>query len=1039
MVTESHQDILLKDLTDQQKDAVRSKSRCLLVIAGAGSGKTDVMARRVAWWVAVEGIPKEEIVAFTFTEAAAEELKFRIRYYIQLVTPPGDDTTIGGMYIGTIHGFCLKALRDLDPDDYHNLDIIDEAARLALVIRSFHNILGLQSLQDALGVGQYETTDIFLHGYDLLNEYDELDVHLMSELPPSRLGDERAWCREAELVTQVGNSAIAQAFAVSAARFYAYLRCRRFLDFSTSQTELLRLLRGREELQRLAHEKWKYIVVDEVQDINPVQNSIIRFLVGNDGKLTAVGDHRQAIYAWRGGRVELMGNLYDQLEEAPDGQVIELQANFRSTDRIINLANAWSDTIGRVGRMTNPPMSHGNERRNDLDDSHVGVLDFSSRNAEANWIADKIESMVQPRSATGAVHDTREGERGLTYSDIALLVRSATDSRVYMQILEQRNIPVVVRAGPDLFSQPEVILFVSILALIADINEFYGSPHDLRAFPNRIRNVLGCNPIPEEVIPAACQNLSDAGLPIQEDLSERMIRIGGLIRDKLQGQFPATDEELQEVRNPQLRQWLNTPGQLRRIFPQRLYHWILGEADVGLWDNGSGRTEAAMFHLGQLSSLVKSIETPGWTQPNEFKYQIIALVQWGAQNARADRSPLLIAPNAVTITTIHSAKGLQWSSVFLADVNAHRFPSQRAKQPSLLPYDGDILRRIDPSAMADNDNYDAERRLMYVAITRAERYLAITCSGDQRSRFFRQISQIASGVGVVVSSDSREVLSNIELRASESSRDLPLATSFSDMRYYWACPHDYYLRKLLGFTPTIDQAFGYGRGVHNLMRAIHSDPTGWARIAENPTHIRARLEELERQGLFYLRYTTGEPADNMRNKAFSIIADYIRIYAGELARLHFEPEREFETLIPEEQVLVSGAIDVIRLDDPPRVTLLDFKSGDAESDAANALDTQEMRLQVGLYGIAARHELEYQPEQGLVRYLDETEPDRRELRVELTDEALNDARDLVINTARQLRARQFHRGPSTNPRRCVTCDYTDICGLRDRLRPRAGQ
>ena len=98
-----------------QPEAVGAQHKRLLVIAGAGSGKTEVMARRVAWWVAVEKCPTSEIIAFTFTEAAAEELKFRIRSWLQRVAQPGEDVAIGPMYIGTIHGFCLQALRDLAP------------------------------------------------------------------------------------------------------------------------------------------------------------------------------------------------------------------------------------------------------------------------------------------------------------------------------------------------------------------------------------------------------------------------------------------------------------------------------------------------------------------------------------------------------------------------------------------------------------------------------------------------------------------------------------------------------------------------------------------------------------------------------------------------------------------------------------------------------------------------------------------------------------------------------------------------------------
>jgi len=168
--------LLLDSLTDNQSRAVRSKRRRVLVVAGAGSGKTEIMARRIAWWVGVEGVKKDCIVAFTFTERAAEEMKFRIRSWIQKITPEGQDTALGDMYIGTIHGFCISKLREFWPDDYHNYDILDEGGRVAFILRAFSNVLALQPLREALGFGQYGTLEAFTQAYDQLQEHYCFDV-----------------------------------------------------------------------------------------------------------------------------------------------------------------------------------------------------------------------------------------------------------------------------------------------------------------------------------------------------------------------------------------------------------------------------------------------------------------------------------------------------------------------------------------------------------------------------------------------------------------------------------------------------------------------------------------------------------------------------------------------------------------------------------------------------------------------------------------------------------------------------------------------
>lgn len=223
-----------------------------------------------------------------------------------------------------------------------------------------------------------------------------------------------------------------------------------------------------------------------------------------------------------------------------------------------------------------------------------------------------------------------------------------------------------------------------------------------------------------------------------------------------------------------------------------------------------------------------------------------------------------------------------------------------------------------------------------------------------------------------------------------------------------------------------------------MLRSVHSDPKKWAALGANRAALEAAIQNLIDRGLFYLRYTTGDPADNMRSKGLRVVADYISFYATELARLQFEPEKAFETLIEYEDgdggALISGAIDVVRQDSPPRVTLIDFKSGDPESDNHQKLDEQEMKLQVAIYALAAKKELEYQPEQGLVRYLDPGSDEKRELQIPLDTRAMADAKSFVAKTAARIRDRTFKEGPaprSAAKHRCGGCDFLGMCGMAE--------
>ncbi len=1030
--------LLFKGLTDDQRDAVKFPKRRLLVVAGAGSGKTEVMARRIAWWVGVKGVAKDNIIAFTFTERAAEEMKFRIRGWVEKITPDSEEVALGNMYVGTIHGFCIAKIREFWPDEYHNYDILDEGARAALILRGFNGVLGLQALRQSLSIGQYATLDSFTQAYDLLHEHNRFNVKLASDDPPIQLGEEeREWCKDAKLITDVGATPAAQDFARSAARYYAYLRCRRFLDFSTSQTEFIRRLDADTDRRRQIGDGGVHLVVDEVQDINPVQRQLIQLLIGQTGKLTAVGDHRQAIYGFRGAKVEIIAELWEEFKKASDSGVVDLQENFRSTPRIINLANRWTESLSALRTMKTPPMKHGNKGRKDFHASHVALIGFDEREDEASWIADAIRALV-PSEQEGALHDKKEGaHRGLALSDIAVLVRSSTSVRSYMRALESAGLACVVRAGPDLFSQPEVLLLLGALGITAGQAEFIGSPIKSSSMPNRINDVLGCDAKPEAVLRASAKLLRQSGLSFDRNAEDRLVLASEAIRRRIIEGHSYTKSQVEGLRSAGLRDFLCSRNQLRRVFPQQLFHFLLTEAGVDAWDTCEGRGQTAMFHLGALSSLITGMETPGWTSAKDYPWQVIGLCQYGAEEGRVEEQPLMVKPDAVTISTIHSVKGLEFAAVFLADVQPMRFPSSFAKRVPQLPLDGKIVREIDVAGLADNDNNDGERRLMYVALTRAERFLLVSHSGSKTSKFIKELRNLIAETGGSVTDDSDKILDGLKYAPKEHRRDSQLSTSFSDLRYYLECPHDFYLRKVLGFAPTIDQAFGYGRGVHNLLRAVHSDPKKWAALAHDRPRLEREIQGLIDRGLFYLRYTTSDPAENMRNKGRRVVADYIAHYVQELAHLEFEPEKAFETLVAygdgEGGALITGAIDIVRQDNPPRVTLIDFKSGDPESDNHQKLDEQEMKLQVAIYAVGAKKELEYQPEKGLVRYLDADDA-KRELDVPLDEASIREATALVSETARKIRDRTFKAGPhrqKDGTPRCPGCDFLGLCGMKD--------
>ena len=293
---------------------------------------------------------------------------------------------------------------------------------------------------------------------------------------------------------------------------------------------------------------------------------------------------------------------------------------------------------------------------------------------------------------------------------------------------------------------------------------------------------------------------------------------------KIDGEDLAS-RELKLLKSRELKLWLGQRGQSRRLFPQQLYHLVLAEAGIGDGTGSEARRQSLLFHLGQLSSLITGIETPGWVETSQFNNQVRALAMWGAGNARVEEAPLLVQPEAVTITTIH-CKGHGVCRSLRSRRRLAKIPESVRPAGRLVAYDGEAAVVADPGLLADNDNLDAERRLLYVALTRAERFLFVTSSNP--SPFFRKLRPLFEAAGAAAETEKALVDLNMPrsdtTRICDSSRHSP--TCATTLNAHTTISSG----RCSGFAPTIDQAFGYGRAVHNLMREVHSHPAEWAAL-----------------------------------------------------------------------------------------------------------------------------------------------------------------------------------------------------------------
>lgn len=404
---------LAPQLSDAAARAVSHRGGHIQIIAAAGSGKTEVVSQRVASLLA-EGVPPESIVAFTFTEKAALELKERIRLRAESKLGAHIANTLGKLFVGTMHAYCLRLLQAYVAK-YEGYTPLDQHQLFNLVYREASR-LGVK----ALGNGTFDSMKFFLKGVDVVE--NEL-------LPFDRIPD--------------GD------FKTSLTAYYDMLDRYQFMSFGMQIERAVAELRVPDVHENVTRQL-KHLIVDEYQDVNPAQEELIRLLSSPVGKadLVVVGDDDQAIYQWRGSNVQGIVTFKDRYEASGASVAqFELLNNRRSRPAIVEAANAFAQKI--PGRLAKQMLPH----REALGDSlsiAVGVADEAT---EAKQIAVTIKRLHR--------------ELGIPFRDFAILVRGRSAYPALLEALDGLNIPVEPGGRSRLFERPDASLFGATYAWIA--------------------------------------------------------------------------------------------------------------------------------------------------------------------------------------------------------------------------------------------------------------------------------------------------------------------------------------------------------------------------------------------------------------------------------------------------------------------------------------------------------------------------------------------------------------------------------------------
>lgn len=902
------------------------------------------MAFRIARLVAEDEDPKG-IVAFTFTEKAAEAIKMKAAGALRAAG--FDPTVLGAMYVGTIHAYCQYVLGQSDAR-FRQFDVLD-GNRLKLYLISRYPQLALNELRNSRRppARYFETIKQVSDAWTLLN--DELvDTAVVRAFAP-QLGD-------------------------ALGRVTARLNGDQFIDFSLMIRAVVDALRRRDPGVIRAVTGLRHLMVDEFQDVNPAQDALIRELHDLAATLFVVGDDDQAIYSWRGADVS---NILEFSDRYPASSVHRLSRNYRSTPAIVQAADQFAAVQLGARRMVKNPEAGMPAGPRDF-----RKLWFQTRNDEADWIARRIEALLgtEYRESDGTI-------RGLTPADFAILMRStrtteqdgsprhAAFTRALTAARGGAGIPYSLEAGGGIFDRPQVAVLRDTFELLRG-----GSPDRAAVQAHFIGRVSA-------VFPAAHFN----------QLTRVLAEWGRLIHEP-------------------------RAGARRRVYPQQLVHDLLEAFGIARAPVG----DEIMRDLGVFSRIIQDVETVYLSIDSVQRFSEILnflgnVAETGYDSATDD---VLLRPDAVTIATVHRTKGLEFPVVFVADVEAQRFPGRRHAYDGWLP-----PQAIQPALQrgAYQSTREEEARLFYTAITRAERYLYVTGSrllpGGARPR---QQSAFA------VTLQHPEISTNADglpagLRAAEPRRRIDetvVPTSYSQVRYYLRCPKDYQFRNSFGFSPPIPDMFGFGMTVHATVGKLHE-----VFRAAIPTE--ADADRVARE-MFHLKHVpqSRDPANNpgpyerAKDRAATIAASYVRDYGADFARTR-QVEARFE--IPVEQAVISGSIDLLLEENPDGsiadASVIDFKAMEGGNAPAenDQLDWTELALQVQLYAKAAREVLGENAKTGAVHLL----KDGQRVNVPISDEAVQAAVANVEWTVNRILAADFPMRP--HPGKCERCDFRALC------------
>lgn len=955
-------DDILKGLNPEQKRAVTTTQGPILIVAGAGTGKTAVITRKIAHLIDQKLALPEEILALTFTEKASEEMDFRIYDLLPNI--------FSSISIYTFHAFADSVLRDIAYDvglspDYR-------------ILTQNQQILFLRSRIYDLDLNYFRPVNNPLRFLkDLTSFFSSLKEE---NITPQQFYDYALTIQDSE------DSAKYLELASSYIKYEELKRLGNFVDFSDLLYIVKLAFNNYPSILARYQEMYKYILVDEFQDTNSAQNDLVNLLSEKHQNLTVVGDDDQSIYKFRGASIS---NILSFKKKYPSAKEFVLTKNYRSNQKILDLAysviqNNNPDRLEYVNQINKKLIASGNTSI-----TKPQVLRGTTLTDEVDLVVEKILEL---------------NKQGVKFSQIAILSRAANHAIPFIRALEVIGVPVQSFGTTSLYQTSEVQDLIFFLKSLVNFED------DLSIYHLAVSAYYRVDP-------------------------DLMIRLSAYSRNRHIGLFPllnkleqVNDLEVNIEDRKKIKKLIDDLNKYSNLSTQKnvaelLYVFIVDHKIFQKYQKSNQiedirKIENISKFFDKLSEFISST-----LDPSVINYitTLLLLEESGdiSTTATIDQSI-----EAVNILTIHSSKGLEFDAVFIVNMVSDRFPTRSKSQPIIIP-EVLLTQTQSSSRLAD---LQEERRLFYVAVTRAKEHLFLTWAedyGGARSKkpsqfllesFGKQDLEVVpaklNAIEKINKFASNEQLSLISSPSGtrNSSPTKIIKLNQDSINSYLTCPLQYKYNYVLRLPKSQTGAMVLGTAVHKSLEAFYRSKKSHNQISL------AEMQKIYEDNFSDVGFFNNKNRTEIFDKGHDIISKF---YNQHKLTSYDNLIIEDKFTLIHENVVITGRFDLITTQGD-KTTIMDFKTSE-NIDLKKAKERVSRSIQLRIYALAYREKFRHNADEIGLYFVENNIYASRKPDEKLYQKAISD-----INSVKSgVESENFI--PQPDKFSCTNCPFNKIC------------